>query len=156
MIHALILTAAALAAPPVTLAAMYAYTASDHSMAVVAAPAVAPAGARSDDGPGGEYGVGARCIGFQYRAPAGLPVTPPEAPLPVELHIGGERRGWLYTCCGVDDARCVDIPSGAIARELGVERDCGDVNAIGLAACLGVELSTPTNYQLFVRTGRGG
>jgi hypothetical protein len=79
---------------------------------------------------------------------AGLAVTPPEAPLPVELRIDGERRGWLYTCCGVDDARCTDIPSGVVAGELGVERDCGRVNAAGLATCLGVEVRTPTNYQL--------
>jgi len=106
---------------------------------------------RADDLP--QYGIGGRCVAFAESAPEGLVVTPPEAPLPVEVYADGEWIGTVFACCGIDEELCRDLPSAALAARLAISgRDCARVNAEELADCLGVRVETPTNYQVFIRT----
>jgi hypothetical protein len=42
--------------------------------------------------------------------------------------------------CDLREETCQVIPSGAIGQAIGIDRDCGYVNATGLAACLEIDV----------------
>jgi len=44
--------------------------------------------------------------------------------------------------CNLREETCKAIPSGAVSKAVGIDRDCGYVSAKGLAECLGVKVRT--------------
>ena len=77
--------------------------------------------------------------------------------LPLLVTMDGIPVGELRPSCDLRDPACTDIPSGGIAGAMGMDRDCGSVNAVGLAECLDLEvIPHPEGYRLILRTRKGG
>ena len=71
--------------------------------------------------------------------------------------LDGIPIGEFRPSCDVRDLQCKAIPSGQIAGAIGMDRDCGHVNAVGLAECLDLEvIPHPEGDRLILRTRKGG
>ncbi len=87
----------------------------------------------------------------------GVEDLPPWAEDALLVTFDGIPVGELRPSCDLRNPACTEIPSGEIARAIGMDRDCGDVNVQGLAECLTVEvIPNPEGYRLILRSWQGG
>jgi len=64
-----------------------------------------------------------------------------DAPEPLLVLVDGLPVGELdRPDCDLREETCKIIPSGALGKALGIDRDCGYVSATGLATCLGIQV----------------
>ncbi len=91
-------------------------------------------------------------LAFLLTAPVLVAETPS-----LLVTLDGIPVGELRPSCDLRDRACTEIPSGATARAIGMDRDCGDVNVHGLAECLTVEvIPNPEGHRLILRSWQGG
>ena len=91
-------------------------------------------------------------LAFLLTAPVLVAETPS-----LLVTLDGVPVGELRPRCDLRDELCTGIPSGAIARAIGMDRDCGRVNAVGLAECLTIEvIPNLDGGRLILRSWQGG
>ncbi len=87
----------------------------------------------------------------------GVETLPPWPADGLLVTVDGIPVGELRPGCDLRDELCTGIPSGAIARAIGMDRDCGRVNAVELAECLTIEvIPNLDGGRLILRSWQGG